>query len=134
MSSVPDEIMTDWKRPDTLEGVTTRLRTPCGSMFVTMNECENKLCEIMLTLGKSGTCQNLLFRTISLLVSVMLQSGISREKIVKLLSHQMEGNCGNGKIYFQGTEYRSCIDFVFRRIIEEFASRKEITIEEEATT
>ena len=119
-----------WKRPTVLEGSTTRLKTPCGSMYVTTNECDNKLCEVMLTLGKSGTCQNLLFRTISLLVSVMLQSNIPKEKIVKAISKQMEGSCGNDKIYFNGTEYYSCIDFVFKRIVEELANREEIKIEE----
>jgi len=120
----------DWKRPKTLEGTTTKVRTPCGSLYVTMNECDNTLCEVMLTLGKSGTCQNLLFRTISLLVSVLLQSNIPREKIVKLISKQMEGNCGNDRIYFNETEYHSCIDFVFRKIVEELLAREEIKIEE----
>jgi len=120
-----------WKRPETLEGSTTRLKTPCGSMFITMNDCDNKLCEVMLTLGKSGTCQNLLFRTISLLMSVMLQSGIPKDKIVKAISKQMEGNCGNGRIYFDGTQYYSCIDFVFKRIVEDLAIREEVKIEEE---
>lgn len=119
-----------WKRPETLEGHTIRLKTPCGSMFMTINECEEKVCEIMLNLGKSGTCQNLLFRTISLLVSVMLQSGISKDKIYKALDKQMEGNCGNGRIYSDGIEYHSCIDFIFKRIIEELAGRGEIEIEE----
>ena len=122
-----------FKRPEVLEGSTTKLKTPCGAMYVTVNEFEGKLCEVMLTLGRSGTCQNLLFRVTSLLLSVMLQSDIPREKIVKAISKQMEGNCGQGRIYFNGQEYHSCIDYVFKRITEELLNREEVKAEEEET-
>jgi ribonucleoside-diphosphate reductase alpha chain len=118
-------------RPEVLEGYTIRLKTPCGSLFTTFNECENKLSEVMMTLGRSGTCQNLLFRTISLLMSVLLQSGISKEKVAKALTKQMEGNCGSNKIWCDGEEYHSCIDFVFKKVLEDMASRGEIEEEKE---
>jgi hypothetical protein len=120
-------------RPDVLEGYTPRLKTPCGSLFVNFNHCDNKLREIQATLGKSGSCQNLLFRTISLLMSVLLQANISRENIVKAISHQMEGSCGNGRIYCDGIEYLSCIDFILKMTIEDMANRGEIKIEQETT-
>ena len=128
MSTLPSN--EEFKRPDVLEGRTPRLSTPCGSLFVNLNYCDNKLREVQMTLGKSGTCQNLLFRTISLLLSVLLQSNVKREDIVKAISHQMEGHCGNGKIYYDGEEYYSCVDFVFKSMVEEMAARGEITLEE----
>lgn len=121
-------------RPDVLDGRTPKLTTPCGSLFVNLNHCDNKLREVQITLGKSGSCQNLLFRTISLLISVLLQSNVSRENIVKALSHQMEGSCGNGRIYCDGMQYHSCVDFVLRSIVEEMANRGEIKLEEDAPT
>jgi hypothetical protein len=120
----------DFVRPEVLDGRTPKLSTPCGSLFVNLNHCDNILREVQMTLGKSGTCQNLLFRTISLLLSVLLQSNVKREDIVKAISHQMEGHCGNGRIYCDGAEYYSCIDFVFKLILEEMANRGEIKLEE----
>jgi ribonucleoside-diphosphate reductase alpha chain len=122
------------ERPEVLEGYTIRLKTPCGPFFVTLNECENKLYEIQMSIGKSGTCQNLLFRTIALLISVLLQSGISKENIAKALSHQMEGNCGNNKIWNEGEAYHSCIDYTFKKIVEDMANRGEIEEEKETST
>lgn len=117
-------------RPEFLEGYTPRLKTPCGSLFVNFNHCDNKLREVQITLGKSGTCQNLLFRTISLLISVLLQSNVKRDDIVKAISHQLEGHCGNGKIYNDGVQYHSCVDFVLKMMLEDLANRGEVKIEE----
>ena len=118
-------------RPDVLEGYTIDLKTPCGSFFLTLNECDNKLREIQMSIGKSGTCQNLLFRTIALLISVLLQSGVSKENIAKALAHQMDGNCGNNKIWDNGEPYHSCIDYTLKKIVEDMASRGEIKEEKE---
>lgn len=122
--------MTDFQRPEVLEGYTPKFNSHCGSLYVNMNPCENKLREVQITLGKCGTCQNLLFRTISLLISVLLQSNIPRENIQKALSHQLEGNCGSGGMFFDGVMYHSCVDFVFRLILQDMASRGEIKLGE----
>ena len=119
-----------FKRPEVLEGYTQKLETPCGDLYLTLNELERKLYEVRVTMGKSGTCMNIMQQTIALLLSVMLQSGISKEKIHKVLLNQFEGNCGNGTFY-KGERYHSCIDFMIKRILEDLASRGEIKIEEE---
>ena len=69
------------KRPECLTGYTIQQKTACGSLYLTMNELNDKLFEIRMTLGKSGSCYSIMFQTIALLLSVMLQEGISREKI-----------------------------------------------------
>lgn len=115
-------------RPEVLTGYTSKLPTPCGSLYLTLNEHNDKLCEIRATMGKSGSCYSVMFQTIALLISVMLQSGISEEKIQKALENQFEGSCGN-IIRYKGEAYHSCIDYIITRILEDMASRGEIALE-----
>ena len=127
-----EEINTqDYERPEVLEGRTIGLKTPCGGFYLTLNEDGNNLREIRMTLGKPGTCQRLLFETIAILLSVLLQSKIPREKIKKALYHQFEGNCGNNKSWHEGEEYHSCINFTITKIFEDMASRGEISFEDD---
>ncbi len=119
-----------WKRPEFLDGYTLQIDTPCGPLYLTLNEHENKLCEVRATLGKSGTCYNIMFQTIALFLSVMLQEGIPKSKIKKTLEHQFGGRCGN-IIRHRGEEYQSCIDYIITKILEDLGSRGEIKLEEE---
>lgn len=117
-----------FNRPETLEGYTQRLPTPCGDLYLTLNEDKGTLREVRATLGKSGSCYNILFQTIALLLSVMLQEGISREKIKRTLENQFEGSCGQS-IPYKGEVYHSCIDYIITKILEDMASRGEIKLE-----
>ena len=117
-------------RPEVLEGYTQRLPTPCGDLYLTLNEDNGSLCEVRAILGKSGTCYNIMFQTLALFLSVMLQEGISREKIKDILLHQFEGRCGQ-RIVYKGEVYHSCIDYMITKILEDLASRGEIKLGEE---
>jgi len=123
------ETTTKFKRPETLDGITAELPTPCGNFYLTLNECGGKLREVRMGIGKSGNCMRMLFETIAILVSVMLQSNIPKDKIVKTLFNQLEGNCGN-RIYYKGEEYHSCLDYAIRKIIEDMAGRGEVLNDE----
>ena len=116
-------MITKFKRPDVLDGYTTMAKTPCGSFFLTLNECDEKLCEVRMLIGKSGNCVRMLFETISILISVMLQENIPKEKITKTLLNQLESNCGN-TIWVNNEMYRSCIDYAVTKIIEDMESRE----------
>jgi ribonucleoside-diphosphate reductase alpha chain len=117
-------------RPDCLSGYTQRLQTPCGDLYLTLNEYKNSLCEVRMTLGKSGSCSNILFTTISILISKLLQCGVPKDDIKHLLYHQFEGRCGQ-KIFNHGEEYHSCIDYVITKMFEDMGSRGEIKLETE---
>ena len=125
------ETTTKFTRPEVLEGRTAKANTPCGSFFLTLNEYNNQLCEVRMLIGKSGNCVRMLFETIAILISVMLQENISKEKITKTLLNQLEANCGNPffskDIDEKGNQvkYKSCIDFAITKIIEDMESRDE---------
>lgn len=114
----------DYERPPVLEGRTIKFPTPCGSLYLTINEDKSKVREVRMRLGKVGYCQRLLLETIAILLSVILQSDIPRQKIIKALSHQMESGCGMGKIWYKGEYYNSCMDYAVEKILEEIALRE----------
>jgi hypothetical protein len=117
-----------WKRPEVLESYTKKIKAPCGSIYCIFGSDENKLKEIGLIRGKCGTCNNMLLRVISILISKLLQTDLPRDEIIDMLEKQFEGNCGNGAFYFDGVQYHSCIDFMFKKMVEDLASRGEIEI------
>ena len=119
----------DFIRPEVLENYTSKIPTPCGSLYLTLCEHKNKLCEVRVTMGKSGSCARLLLETFALLISVLLQTNLPRQKIYKILFHQFEGGCGN-LIRFKGEEYNSCIDYIITKVFEDLAMRGEVKLEE----
>ena len=118
------------KRPETLEGRTHKIDTPCGSLYLTLNENDSKLYEIRISLGKIGNCARTLLQTIAVLFSVLLQSDIPRSKILKTLENGFDANCAN-PFYLDGTHYKSCIDLICKTMGEDLLNRGEIALEEE---
>jgi len=73
-------------RPDITRGVTERVRVGCGTnLFLTINEDEEGLTEIFLSLGKSGGCVASHVEAIGRLVSLALRSRIEPMEIVEQL-------------------------------------------------
>jgi ribonucleoside-diphosphate reductase alpha chain len=66
-------------------GVTERVRTGEGNLYVTINEDENGLCEIFTTIGKAGGNAAAQTEAISRLISLALRSAIEPREIVKQL-------------------------------------------------
>ena len=74
------------ERPRQIHGVTERVRTGHGNMYVTINfEEENVPFEVFSTLGKAGGCDSAQLEAISRLVSLALRSGISAQEVVTQL-------------------------------------------------
>ena len=82
----PAGYLTPRDRPRTTYGVTERVRTGHGNMYVTINfDEENKPFELFGTLGKSGGCDSAQLEAISRLVSLSLRSGVDPSHIIEQL-------------------------------------------------
>ena len=74
------------ERPASVSGITERLRTGHGNMYITVNfDPEGKPFEVFSTLGKAGGCDSAHLEAISRLASLGLRSGIEPEAIIEQL-------------------------------------------------
>ena len=72
-------------RPQGMEGITERIRTGHGNMYITINFDEGKPFEVFTTLGKAGGCDSAQLEAISRLVSLALRSGIDIREVIEQL-------------------------------------------------
>jgi ribonucleoside-diphosphate reductase alpha chain len=71
------------QRPTITQGITERIRVGCGTnLFITINEDEEGLTELFLSLGKSGGCVASHIEAMGRLISLALRSRIDPEEII----------------------------------------------------
>ena len=72
-------------RPAQVQGVTDRVRTGHGNMYITVNFREGHPFEVFSTLGKAGGCDSAQLEAISRLISLALRSGIDPVQVTEEL-------------------------------------------------
>jgi ribonucleoside-diphosphate reductase alpha chain len=72
-------------RPSQVSGITEKVRTGHGNMYITINSREGQPFEIFSNLGKAGGCDSAQHEAISRLVSLALRSGIESSELIEQL-------------------------------------------------
>ena len=72
-------------RPSITHGVTERIRTGEGNLYITINEDSEGLCEVFTTIGKAGGNAQAQSEAISRLISLALRAGIDPREIIQQL-------------------------------------------------
>ncbi|OGO16266.1 MAG: ribonucleoside-diphosphate reductase, adenosylcobalamin-dependent [Chloroflexi bacterium RBG_16_48_7] len=71
------------QRPKVTKGITERVNTGCGYLYVTVNFDDHGICEVFSSLGKAGGCASAQLEGLCRLISLTLRSGIETASIVK---------------------------------------------------
>lgn len=98
------------KRPDTLDGFTTRVKTGLGQLYVTVTEYHGQPFEVFATIGKSGRSTTAKTEAIGRLVSLAFRSGVTVDKVV----NQLKGIGGEHPIFQNGGLVLSIPDAIAR--------------------
>ncbi len=96
------------KRPKVTTGITERVSTGCGYIYVTVNFDDRGICEVFSTLGKAGGCAAAQLEAISRLISLAIRSGIDMDSIVR----QLRGIRCPSIAWEQGHAVMSCADAI----------------------
>jgi len=113
-------------RPNQTSGVTRRIRTGEGTLYITINEDENGLCEVFTTIGKAGGNAAAQSEAISRLISLSLRSGLDPHAIVR----QLKGISGPNPTWEDGRLILSTPDAIGKALDDYLSERKNKPIDE----
>jgi ribonucleoside-diphosphate reductase alpha chain len=99
-------------RPQITTGRTRRMRTGDGTLYITVNEDENGLCEVFTAIGKAGGTVAAQTEAISRLISLALRSGIDPNSII----NQLKGISGPNPTWEDGQLILSTPDAIGRAL------------------
>jgi len=114
-------MFTNGTRPKVLPGVTYKIGTDCGSLYIVINADENKKpIEVFARMGKTGGCVASQIEGLSRLISVALQNGVEATELI----HHLKGiRCPAPQVSTDNVTITSCSD-AFAKALERFVTGK----------
>ncbi len=107
-------------RPETLQGITNKIKTGFGNLYITINTLNGKPFEVFAQIGKSGYDTMADTEAICRLMSLALRSGIDVEVIIE----QLRGIGGDSPVYGAGGLIRSVPDAIAKVLHKHFGNGK----------
>jgi len=109
-------------RPRILRGITTKVTTGQGSLYVTINvDDSDEPVELFANIGKSGGDTAALAEAIGRLASIALQNGVSIDDVSKTLM----GITGSRPVWNEGKLIKSVPDGIAQILLEQFTKNSE---------
>jgi ribonucleoside-diphosphate reductase alpha chain len=109
-------------RPETLHGITNKIKTGFGNLYVTVNTFNGKPFEVFAQIGKSGYDTMADTEAICRLISLALRSGVTVEEIIE----QLKGIGGDSPVFGSGGLIRSVPDAIAKILQKNFGNGKSL--------
>lgn len=119
-SDTPDTRHSPRKRPEIMTGLTRRIETGCGHLYITINSDENGAFEIFTQMGKVGGCASAQLEAVARLSSLCLRTSVKVESLI----HQLKGIRCPSPVWHCGTVVSSCADAIAKALESYIALQK----------
>lgn len=96
------------KRPERLEGPTVKVKTPMGTLLLTLNYLEGRPIELLGMIGKAGSDVYAFTEAIARLISIALRCGVDPQ----VIADQLKGIGGSSVIGFGSNQVTSVPDAI----------------------
>ena len=107
-------------RPEILQGITSKIKTGFGNLYVTVNTLNGKPFEVFAQIGKSGYDTMADTEAICRLISLCLRTNID----VEVITEQLRGIGGDAPVYGSGGLIRSVPDALAKVLHKHFGNGK----------
>lgn len=109
-------------RPKITTGVTNKMKTSCGDLYVTINEDEKGgPFEVFCNMGKAGGCEGSQNEAIGRLISLAFRSGVAPESVIR----QLIGIRCNKPFGLGRNTIHSCADAIANSLLEYLARKSQ---------